>query len=488
MYFVNKRWLALSLGVIITGLVFIFSACKKINESTDLGRGLLPAVDNITTFDTTIDVMAFNDTFGLENDSFRFSGTDEAFLGLINSDAFFGKTDARLFLELKPPSYKYYFLNRPDSLFLDSVVLVLDYVETYGDSTIPQTINVYELDQSNEFNPDSSYLVRQNDFTYSNLLGSKTVIPGLLDDSVFARSDTTDRQLRIKLNNSFGTRLLQFDSLGTTGFFSSDSVFRNNLKGFALQSMNTGNAIMGFNLNGVNTKLAVYYKYNNGGVAKLDTAVDYFNFSSDYSASANYIKRDYSGSPLANSISGAIPGQYVYLQNTPGSFATIKIPGLANLSNRVIHRAELIAEEVYDPSDAIFPPPERLYLDAYDTALSKFRTIPYDIVFDPSTGVINDGVFGSYPVNAVDASGNTIKVWHFDISRYVQHALTHTGALYDLRMYAPFIVSNLYGTPPGEDLTTTFTENSSIAKGRVRLAGGTPGQQRMRLRIIYSKL
>ncbi|MBK5272117.1 MAG: DUF4270 family protein, partial [Bacteroidia bacterium] len=420
----NKRWLALSLSAIITGFVFLFSSCKKINESTELGTGLLPAVDNITTFDTTLEVMAFNDTFDLLTDSLRFSSNNEAFLGLINNDPIFGKTDARLFLELKPSFYNFSFLNRPDSLFLDSVVLILDHANTYGDSTIPQTVNVYEVNQSSSFNPDSFYLVRQNDFNYSNLLGSRTFLPSILDDSVYAFMDTTNHQLRIKLDNSFGNRLLAFDSIGATGAYSSDSVFRTYFKGFAIQSMNSGNAIMGFNLSGVNTKLGIYYKYNNGGPTILDTTVTYFNFgsinsdiSSNISASANYVIRNYSGTSLAASVGGASPDQFVYLQSTPGSYATIKIPDLSGLSNRVVQRAELIAEEVYDPSDAIFPPPERLFLDAYDTSLSKFRTIPYDFNYDLSSGVANFGSFGSDPVNAVDASGNTIKVWHFDISR-----------------------------------------------------------------------
>src|SRR5439155_13761802 len=178
-----------------------------------------------------------------------------------------------------------------------------------------------------------------------------------------------------------GTRLLNYDSSGISGAYSSDSVFRTNFKGFALQSMNTGNAVMGFDLTGANTKLAIYYRYNHGGLTKIDTTVSYFNFTS-VSSSANYVKRDYSGSPVANSAKVTTPAPFVYMQNTPGTFVNIKIPGLANLSNRVIHRAELIAEEAYDPSDVTFPPPTYLFLDAYDSTISHYRTIPYDLVYD----------------------------------------------------------------------------------------------------------
>jgi len=485
---VNRRQLALLLGAIITSIVIIFSACKKINSSTELGTGLIPGIDNITTFDTIINVQAFNDTFGILNDSTRFSYTDEAFLGRINSDPIFGKTDARLFLEIKPSAYKFSFANKSDSLFLDSVVLILDHHDSYGDTTVLQTVNVYELDQSNTFKPDSVYLVRENNFTYSNLLGAKTFSPATLGDSVFAFMDTTKNQLRIKLNNSFGVRLLNYDSTGTTGAYSSDSVFRTFFKGFALQSMNTGNAVMGFNLNGDNTKLAIYYRYYKGGVSNIDTTVTYFAFTSS-SSSANYVKRDYSGTPVAAAAKGTTPAPFVYIQNTPGTFAVIKIPGLAGLSNRVIHRAELITEEAYDPSDITFPVPAYLFLDAYDPSISRYRAIPYDFTIDPSSGTPNLGSFGAFPVNSVDGSGNPIKVWHFNISRYVQHLLTSgQPPLYDFRLYSPFITQVQYGLPTESTSIINLPVNPTMVKGRVRLAGTTPSTQHMRLRIVYSKL
>jgi hypothetical protein len=480
---VKKRNLALAIGTIITSVVIFLSACKKINESTELGGGLIPPVDNITTFDTTLTVQAFNDTFGLANDSQYLLRTEEQFLGRINNDPFFGKTDARMFFELKPSFYKYYF-PRKDSIAIDSIVLVLNYLETYGDTTVPQTVNVYELDNSNNFTSDSVYLVRVNYFTYSHLLGTKTFMPSILNDSIKAFRDTTVDQLRIKLDTSFARRLLTYDS---TNAYLTDSAFRSKFKGFALQSMGSGNAVMGFNLGGTNTKLAIYYSFPKviGGPGR-DTVVSYFNFTS-LSAGANYVKRDYSGTPFASTIGGG-EDNLVYLQNSPGTYSTIRIPALPTLSNRVVHRAELIAEEVYDISDTIFTPPSFLFLDAYDPSISKYRTIPYDLVYS-SSGALNFTDFGVVPVTTVDPSGNPIKTWHFNVSRYVQHVLNGTQTPYDLRMFAPFTVTDRYGTPPSTtDLARTFFVNPSIVKGRVRLAGGTPGPQRMRLRIVYSKL
>jgi hypothetical protein len=445
-------------------------------------------------------VFDFSNIDPLLNDSARSAYSDEQFLGLITNDPIFGKTDARMFLELKPPFFKHTFLNKPDSLFIDSVVLVLDYVETYGDSTIPQTINVYELDQSNVFKThskqDSAYFIRQNNLTYSNLLGSATILPQSLNDSINNYQDTTSHQLRIRLSDAFGDRLLKYDTIlaSPNNAYYSDSIFKTKLKGFALQSVSGGNAIMGFDLMGANTKLAIYYKYFKNDPNK-DTTVAYFSFAGNASsASANYIQRDYSGTPVLAAQGGATPDPIVYIQTTPGTFATLKIPALANLNNRVVHRAELIAEQVYHISDSMFQTPNFLYLDAYSPNLGKFRTIPYDLIFDGQA--FNFGSFGVSPTNTTDVGGNVVRTWKFNLTRYVQHVVNDTEPLFDLRLSAPFYLYDQY-VPPianGESSATPFkvTLNPAPAKGRVRLHGNTdpndPNPRRMRLRIIYSKL
>jgi hypothetical protein len=487
---VKNKHLVLTPGAFITGTLILLFSCRKINEATELGGGLIPPVDNITTFDTTLEVQAFNDTFTLATDSTLSLPEYEHFLGVINNDPIFGKTNAQIFLELKPPYYKYSFINKADSLHIDSVVLVLSYVETYGDTTVPQTVNVYEIGgQLSDFRYDTTYRIRENGIPRAGLLGSRTFKPEILNDSVKSYLDTTVNQLRIRLNDAFGQRLLNYDTSGTSGAYSSDTAFRTNFKGFALESV-SGNALMGFNLNGAGTKLAIYYKDDNNDAPanKWDTAVAYFSFTS-LAASANLVRRDYTGTPLAAAVNGTTtPDDLVYIQNTPGSFATIKIPNLAGLTNRIVHRAELIMEEIYDPSDTLFPPPPGLYLDAYDPAAAAFRTIPYDFYFDAS-GSSNLASFGAVPFVTTDPMGRPVKSWRFNLSRYVQNIVNGTQPAYNLRLHAPVYTYNQYRpSPTAESTKVAVSVNPAPAKGRVRLGGGNHPTQKMRLRIVYSKI
>lgn len=489
----KQRYRVLQFSLFFFAAVALISSCRRINDFTDVGGGLIPPIDNINTFDTSLRVQAFNDTFGILTDSLRVISTDQQFLGLINSDPLFGKTDAQLYFELKP-ELSGFFTNgtypfpRKDSLVLDSVVLVLGYASRYGDSTIPQTINVYELTQA--FKDDSSYLIRQQPLTYGAQLnpGGQLVFPSRLDDSVKVFRDTTAGQLRIKLDTNFARRMLNYD---TSNAYRSDSAFKSYFKGFAVRSVSSGNAIMGFNFSGnVNTKLAFYYKMpkKTGTLDSLN--VSYFTFY-DQCQTANYIKRDYSGSAVAAAAGQVLEAPLVYIQKTPGTYASIKIPDLPSISNRVVHRAELIMEQVYDPLDDQMTPPSSLYLDAFDpsiTSNNKFRTIPSSQDLSPSTSNLDLSGFGIAPVDGKDPFGRTIKIWKFNVTRYVQHIVRGTQTSYDLRLYAPLTFNGkakLLGSD--FDLAGVYV-GSSLANGRVRLGGGNHPNQRMRLRIVFSKL
>jgi hypothetical protein len=366
--------------------------------------------------------------------------------------------------------------------------MVLGWTGNYGDTMAPQRVKVWEMDQSNVFRIDSIYLLRNQYFTYSNLLGTKDFFPHQLKDSVKVFQDTTAGQLRIKLNNSFGERLLDYD---TTNAYGTDSMFKSKVKGFAIDAdPSFGNALMAFSPS--RCKLAIYYRYTKGG--QDDTTVSYFLFNNNVgnvSAHHNYIERSgFAGTPLEAASNTPAEDELIYLINTPGSYATVKIPALRNLSNRIINRAELIVEEVFDPSDNHFIPPEGLMLDVYDSTLGDYKFIPYDYVPD-QTGVGNI-TFGMYGRKTADGFGNPVRVWKFNVTRYVQNILTQKEPLHNFRLFtAKGVVERIktdFQNNSGDYTLFGTAINSQFAFGRVRVGGGKHATQKMRLRIVYTKI
>jgi hypothetical protein len=123
-------------------LTLIFSACTRISTS-ELGLGLLPAMDAVNTKDTILTVETQSADYA---DSMRIFGTDEHILGKITNDPIFGNTTASMFFQLKPEIFPFYLQGDKDSIMVDSAVLILSYRGFYGDSSKPITLNVSKID------------------------------------------------------------------------------------------------------------------------------------------------------------------------------------------------------------------------------------------------------------------------------------------------------------------------------------------------------
>ncbi len=500
-----KKYIASALGICTLAIVLLVS-CNKINQATDMGQDLIPPVDNIHTFDTTLEVETYNGLFDPALDSFRSIYTQTKLLGVISNDPLFGKTDGRIFFQVSPGG-RSPFKNRPGSLYLDSVVLVIDHSFTYGDTLTPQTIQVSEIDPSSDFRADSLYRINRL-FTTSNVLGSKTFIPRSTSDSIrvinYPDTNNVVRQIRIKLDPAFGQRLLDYDSTGTNNAYASDSLFRIKFKGFALQSIGGGNGLMGVYLNDATTHLAVYYRYNNTATpTDIDTAVASFYFYNGANASSNYISRNYSGTQVLTGMGDQMKDPIVYMQNTPGTYTNIRIPGMAALPNCVVHLAELQAQSIYDVSDTIFTAPPNVFVDVYDSTAAKFKLIPSIFGTTPGTNeylITNwERFYSSSSINqtftnTTDPLGNRIKLWRFNITRYLQSIVSDKIPAYSMRMYAPAAT-----TLPLGDLMPAIPDNMRVPSpqatfyglagvGRTRIGGGNHPTQKMKLRIVYSKI
>lgn len=460
--------------------ILIFSNCTKI-DTTNLGSDLIPAVDKIQTFDTTLNVIANNFDNLSQCDSV--SSKDLQALGIISNDPLFGKTKADMFLELKPISYPLRFPDHDkDSIIVDSAVLILTYNNTFGDSSVMQKVQVFPLMQ--DLRADSIYSTCTLYPYDSWLLGEKSYFPQELKDSIHPYKEDVANQLRIPITDSLIKNFIRDSAL-----LSSDSAFNVYFKGFALISdeMTGGQALNYFDLRGKDTRLAIYLRTSKDG--EKDTTVLSFGFTGN-SGSANTIRRNRNSSEITQHLNQPPDGDSIlYLQTASGSYAKLNISGIDNFPNSVVHRAELIVDELYDPAGTPFSVPDLLYIDIVDSATGKYIPIPCD--FTSNELQSNFRSFGGHPKEVSGPGGNPIHRYTFNITRYVQSMLTRNKENYTIRLRAPFYIEN-YVEPRldrcGNLINPFAFPANSIADGRIKINGTNNTATHIRLKIVYSAL
>ncbi len=466
-------------------ITLYFSACTKI-DTTKLGIELIPTVDNIHTFETTLDVVANTYAFPTDvNDTTvpKLSKGSLHALGYLN-DPLFGTIRASIFIELKPEYFKFSFPIPKDSLIaFDSAVLVLDYKMAYGDTNSTLQAKVYQITKP-DFTEDTTKIIynTSTDIAYNagNVIGQASfATKSLTAQKKLATGDSVSNQLRIKIDQTFAKALFERDS---TNAFASDEAFTNYLKGFAIvPDEGIGNALAYFSL--IDSKLEFHYRKKNNG--KIDTTSTSF-YSTATCAHANTIKREYAGKEINTHFAIQPAGDnVVYVQSAPGTYVRVSIPKLAEFKakgNVVINRAELGVEQMYDASNNIFTSSPYLFLDAIDETNKKIITVPNDFSFQggqPNFPYFFD-IYKSKTKQ--DPANHTVSWYTFNLSRYVQGIVTRNEPIYDFRLHLPYIATANYGPYP----INLFFNN--IAQYRVKLAGGNSSTQKMKLHIIYSKI
>ncbi|RYF89164.1 MAG: DUF4270 family protein, partial [Chitinophagaceae bacterium] len=213
----------------ILSAILVFISCNKI-DATDLGSGIIPEIDNVNTFDTTISVIS--DNFFSNEDTVRMIYTARHSVGVIENDPEFGQTSTLLYTAFAPSTTRTYPFVKRDSVTIDSVVLSLAYAGSYGDSASQLSYEVREIDPNFDFR-DTGYSVKHPDFpTQPQVIGSRTVFVNRLHDSIMYRNqkDTVKvaGELRIPLDLSWAGRFINYD---TTNAYKNDSIFQQRFRG-----------------------------------------------------------------------------------------------------------------------------------------------------------------------------------------------------------------------------------------------------------------
>lgn len=477
----------------------VFSACTRIGSS-ELGLGLLPSMDAYNTKDTILDVI----TETLDRpDSMRVYASDDHVLGNITNDPIFGTTNASMYFQVRPNFFPFFIAGSKDSLVVDSAILILSYKGFYGDTTKPVKLQLKRISKATPLDAFKLYASNYPElynFKTDQNLGETTVDFAKINDSFYTRFEASTKTIRIKLSKSFATQFLkEFDS---NNAYRSDTTLRAYFPGFALTADESANknVLLKINLLDTNTKLALYYNTNataSNATAPRDTAVVNFKFSIYSNGDVNFIKRNRTGAEIAKHIDKVANDSLVYVQTSPGTMVKVKIPGLKNFANKIIHRAELIAEQVSDAAgtgslESQFLPPRYLFLGTYDSVSKTFGNVPND--FAGTTNASSFTQFGGKLIyKSIDGYDN-VASYTFNISRYVQGVVSRKDSLFDFRIIAPVNDSITLRPPypynkeaPSQDYLTTAIGNQA-ASGRVVLGGGSRKKFRMRVRIYYSDL
>lgn len=469
-------------------VILFISSCNKI-DTTNLGSDLIPAVDNITTFDTILSVFTDNKIFA--NDSTRMFYNEYHPLGIITNDIEFGKTTATLYSSFTPPAYRTYpFTANRSTVIIDSVVLSLGVVNIFGDTNAIQQLEVREINRFAAFT-DSAYRLDNPDFPVdAQLIGSGIVNYRTVKDTVVYRNGkdtiTSSKQLRLRLDTAWARRFVNYDTVVDAAYYN-DTSFKKYFKGLqvvATEGSANPNALAYINLDDADRSRITFYCRVTNSSGGTDTIAPYFGYSSDPHASI--VRRTPANNYLTNTSNSAENDELLYIQAAPGSYATLKIPALDSLPNSVIHRAELICEK-FPAQEDFYAAPPRMFLDAINEANDSAFTIRNDfarVSSSPGYDLVSFG--GVFSKNR----------YVFNLSRYVQSLVTKGFANRTLRIYAPYSTYP-YPTTPDSDVPypanlsqRALVINEPVSYGRVVLFGGghEDTTKRMRLRIIYSKI
>lgn len=317
--------------IFVVAFLFLGTSCKKKNylngkdviDQNQLLNGL-----TVDTFDIL--------TYTIADDSTITSNPANVVLGSYN-DPKFGTFEASFYTQVRLAGLSPN-LGDPSTIVIDSFVLAMNFVGYYGDLGA-QTFEVFELNE--DLSLDSTYYSFTNKIVKSQNLvvsGQGTIIPDPINNAIVG-SDTVSPQLRIPLDTNFARTLINEATSGGTTFTSNDA-FKTYFKGLKVQTNNPlqsvgSGAIFYFDLNNPASKITIYFRQEG-----LNKTLDFF--INKECADFTHVDIQNAGKPIAQVLQDSTKGNFEFYAQAFKHRAVIQVPGLKNLSNKiVVHRADL---------------------------------------------------------------------------------------------------------------------------------------------------
>ena len=358
--------------------------------------------------------IVFTDTVGVLLstvfvDSFVTSSATSLLLGKYR-DPYFGTISAKNFFQLTSPSAQ----TIPDNAVYDSMTFVFrpnGYY--YGDTSLQQTFNVYEIAEAMTFSYNSSFYNTSTVAVKPTPLGSKTIrLRPVADDSVEIRlDDTKGREFFSKLKNQSTDITIEEN-------------FLNYFHGISLATGNDLAAVYGIDGSAGSIVMSVYY--HTTIPQPVNYRIDFSSLANTYSF--NQIIPDRTGTGLVSAginnlteIAASQTNNVSFLQPGTGVFLKMTFPSLHGIlsSEKIIKlvKAELYIRPAYLSFDKNkYKLPSPLYLNQTDES-----NVFGDQVIDTS----GTGVLYTYPVTD-DIYGEN-NYYRLNITSYINGLLTNSG-------------------------------------------------------------
>ncbi len=297
-------WSQLTLGTLL-----VISVISCVKEENKIGDNLVGGVNTTTHFIDTVEISTKIKIV----DSVKSANLNYSILGAIN-DPKFGKTNASLYSQL--------FLEQNNIDFgsgaqLDSIVMILPYLDYYGDTTSNQQFNIYEVSEA----IDTFKTYSNATYTVSDVIGNQPFTPHPVKSK--SGSSETFNDLRIPLTNAFGNKIMSKSGLSE---LENDDNFKAFIKGFAIIPENNhaqeDGALFTFDYQKI--KIRLFYH--------VGTVHDSINFICTNTTQRlnSYDHLDYQNSDVLTSI-GQLNTENLYIQGLAGLEVEIDFPNIDSL-------------------------------------------------------------------------------------------------------------------------------------------------------------
>ena len=436
----NFKLYCIVFTLLLLGIVIL--SC---NKPSDIGLSVQPASDKLNVRFT--DTITLN-TYSILIDSVRSDNASSNLLGCY-MDPIFGKTYSSFYAQADLQNFNNTFGTDPIS---DSIILYLSYNGYYGDTTTPQALNVYQLNQILYY--DSTYYSNQN-FTHINeAIGSAVFYPHP-NDSVIVGGINQAPQLRIKLSNSVANNILN----ASTTALADNTDFISFFKGIYVKpsdiSITGKGAILYFNVQSLYSGITVYYHNSTSSGLTFNLVFD------AGTARINHFEHQYSSTQINQQFANHSLGQNtLFCQSMAGVETYIDFPNIKHLrdSGKVsINQAELVILASQDITNPLYPLPGSMVLYGLDT-LGNEISLP-------------DFTLSTYEIPLVNSSE-----YDFFISDYIQQLLNDSTSTH----YNYNHITNL-----GLHLASSF---GAAQANRIIIGGPKNPIYPMKLKLTYTKL